>query len=383
MRTVLMLDWRVRQYRRPFYRLVQRRLAQAGVRFVVGVIQPPPVMAARSDNELHPDDLEVDARWFEIGSRSFVYRQLRHPLRSLSPDIVVSEQAIRNVDLVPLLLRSPKRRPAVALWGHGRTYAGGQSTKLERYKEWLTCRGDWFFAYTDEGRDWALSIGYPGDRVSVLWNSTDTRALRQQIHRLPKSRVQDFQQEQNLVPGKTALYLGGLDAAKKVGVLLDAAERAHAVDPDFVLLIGGAGSDATKVRHIAAQHPWLRYLGRVDGQPKALAMAASDMMLIPDNVGLIATDALAAGLPVVTTFGESHGPEFGYLQHGRTALITERGAPALAEGVCELLRDPAQRDRMREECLTDVGNYSIEHMASSFQNGIIQLLGDNSSNQRR
>jgi len=51
------------------------------------------------------------------------------------------------------------------------------------------------------------------------------------------------------------------------------------------------------------------WLGRVDDHDKAIALHAADLLLIPESVGLVAVDSLAAQVPLVTTELRSCCPE--------------------------------------------------------------------------
>ncbi|MGB7964243.1 MAG: glycosyltransferase family 4 protein, partial [Propionicimonas sp.] len=320
----------------------------------------------------------IKSRWFSVRSRPIVFRHLGELRAALRPDVIISEQAVRNLDLLPLLTLPRSTRPLVALWGHGMTPGGQQGAAMERYKEWLTLRSDWFFAYNAAGGEWAQSLGYPSERITVFNNSTDTRGLISLLENVKHEDLNEFVGRNQLVAGKTGIFLGGLDGAKRLDLLLDAAERVAAVDAEFVLLVAGSGVDADRVRTLAGVKRWLRYLGRLDGEEKAVALASSDFIMIPDNIGLIATDSFAAGKPIVTTAGTSHGPEFAYLTDDVTALIGEPDIAQYVASVTRLMHDPELLGRLSKNCLLESQNYSLELMADLFVNGVVAMCGPNS-----
>ena len=372
-RRLVVLDWHVRSYRRPFYQEAAARLAMHGIDMRVIVVAPPAIAAARRDTGLQGDDVEVAVSHFKIGSREISYRHLGHVIGSLRPDLVVTEQSVRNLDLLPMLATRRHKGIRLALWGHGATYGRRHGILLRQYKEWITRRADWFFAYTDAGREWAACHGIDAEKVTVLNNSTDTVSLRRDLRAVTEHRLREFQQEHRLTRGHTALFMGALDRSKRLDLLLEAGERLHGEDPRFVLLVAGAGDQWDEVAHYANERQWLAVIGRVDGHLKSLALRASDFMLMPEGIGLVATDALAAGRPFVTMSGQAHGPEFAYLTDGATALVGV-SVTELTRHAMRIMNDPDLRLRMGNKCEVDGRSYSIERMSGRFVDGVLEAV---------
>jgi glycosyltransferase involved in cell wall biosynthesis len=86
--------------------------------------------------------------------------------------------------------------------------------------------------------------------------------------------------------------------------------------------------------------------GPLYGEAKAAAYAAADVLLMPslsENFGNSALEAMAAGLPVITT------PEVGaaaLVESAGAGLVVERSESALAAALGRLANDPALRQRM-------------------------------------
>jgi glycosyltransferase involved in cell wall biosynthesis len=288
-----------------------------------------------------------------------------------SPDLIIVEQAIKNVEAYPLLARQAVGRgPRVAMWGQGRTFSTSQGAAGRGLKDWLTRRSDWFFAYTQEGAEYVAAHGYAGERITVLLNSTDTAALRSDLRAVTDEQLAQFRYRHNLLPGATALFLGGVDESKGINFLIEAARRVAQQIPGFRLLIGGEGASGGWVRERQAAGDPVIALGRIDGHERALALSSADLMMVPQWVGLVAVDALAAGVPIVTTRHESHSPEFGYLIDGENALVTSHDVESYAASATALLRDPGRRAALSERGRTDSAPYSVEAMATRFAEGV-------------
>jgi len=135
----------------------------------------------------------------------------------------------------------------MATWGHGRSYSSEQSAPVAALKNWLTRRGDWFFAYTQGGADHVVRHGFPRARVSVLNNTIDTEQLRADLDDVDPRDLDEFRREHDLTPGRIALFLGGVDKKKGIGFLLESARLAGEMMPGFVLLIAGSGDSVSMV----------------------------------------------------------------------------------------------------------------------------------------
>lgn len=336
------------------------------------------VAGAQSGDIERADDLSGDIADYlvqnkirRLGSRVFLSRDLGSPLSDFRPDMVIVEQAIKNLESWPLILRSGKRgRPSVAMWGQGRSYSTSQSKAEAAVKQWLTRKSDWFFSYTQAGADHVTENGFPLDRITVLHNSTDTRALQLELTKITPSELLKFREMHNLHLGKTAVYIGGLDDRKGIRFLLEAAQRISQKLPDFKLLIGGSGELEGLVQSHQKEGGPIVYLGRVEDREKALALSASTLLLIPVWVGLVAVDSLAARVPIVTTFHPSHSPEFDYLVNQVTAIIVQHDVEIYSQAVVQLLSDPLRVERISKNCEIGQNGLSIESMASNFVSGI-------------
>lgn len=160
-----------------------------------------------------------------------------------------------------------------------------------------------------------------------------------------------------------ALFLGRLTRDMGVQVLLDALPALFAGSPSVQVVIAGASGELREaVAASAARWPGHVHCAvDVPEEELPLFYAAATVVVAP-TLGaracgsLAAAEAMAAGKPVVATrIGGI--PE--YVSHGETGLLVPPGdAPALAEGVLELLRD---RPR-----LTEFGRQGRERAAALF-----------------
>lgn len=365
---VLIVQPYIPAYRVPLFSRLVEQLESMGIDMVVAAGSPESTLAVRSDARTGLLwTRELDQRNLNFKGVSLRWRKVGDVLAAFRPTHIIVEQALKNLDTYQILLRS---RAAVAMWGHGRTYTAPVSKTEEKAKLWLTRRMSWFFSYTQGGREYLRTNGFAPERITVLGNSTDASALRADLRALDPQEIRDFQVSLGLSPGHSALFLGGLDSRKGLSFLMSAAEIVRRQIPDFVLMLGGAGEMESELQALQDAGAPIRLLGRIDGREKAVALSASQILAVPEWVGLIAVDSLASGVPIVTTDYEYHAPEFEYLRPGHSCVVAKHDANDYANEIVRLLEDPMHLRTLADNGVRDGLDLSIENMSQSFAAGI-------------
>jgi glycosyltransferase involved in cell wall biosynthesis len=181
-------------------------------------------------------------------------------------------------------------------------------------------------------------------------------------------------------PGEL-LWVGGLKAGKGIDGLLAAFARLHASRPGLRLrLIGRAPAGAEEQRLQAVAHDLgvldaVAFEGQVPRVAVAEAMARAAVFVHPspsETFGVVAAEALAAGLPVAAT--PSGGVEEIVGRDGRFGEIAADQSPeALAAAIARVLDDPARFDPhlMRASV---VGRFSPDAVAGQLRAHYAELL---------
>jgi len=364
------------EFRRTFYQRLEDDLRARGIRLVVAYGAPYSGDQSARRDVIHMDGAVRLKQWSTwLAGRPVVHKRLGSLVNS--SDVLVVDQSLRNMELYPLLLRQlTGRGPVVAMWDHGRTYTRPQSALEQSLKYVLTRRARWFFSYTAGGARAVTEHGFPRQRVTVVQNAIDTRALGEAYHKVTETRIAELRQEYGLAGGRTGLFVGALSSSKRIPFLIEAAEGIAERLPGFRLLVAGTGEQKQLIEAAAARTPVVVPVGQAFGERKALLGAVSDVLLMPGLVGLCAVDSFVLETPVVTTEWPWHAPEFEYLEHGRNALVAPDDPQQYAAAVAELLGSPAQLDAMRQECRKDAHQYTVEEMSRRFADGLVRLLQD-------
>ncbi|MDQ0844818.1 glycosyltransferase family 4 protein [Streptomyces sp. V1I6] len=370
MRRAVIVQQYVPGYRVAFYEHLSLELAHRDIELTVAHGSPWGKDVRRADACALAGTVQLPQRTFRLAGRHLVWRGLG-PLAH-ECDALVLGQSLHSLENYPALLR--RGGPPVGLWGHGGTYTRAHPAPLRAAKRALTLRARWFFAYTEQGAQHVIDQGFPEERVTTVRNAVDTRALAASRSRVSDTELSSMRSSYGLRPGRTALYVGGLDAAKRIPFLLAAAERVAHLLPGFRLLVAGDGAQRHLVEEVQRAGSPVVYVGTASDEEKARLGALADVLLVPGAVGLAAVDSFALDAPLVTTPRAAHGPEFEYLQHGRNALVVDGGLDSYAEAVTDLLTRSALLDRLRSACRTDAELYTVELMAQRFADGVEGLI---------
>jgi glycosyltransferase involved in cell wall biosynthesis len=97
------------------------------------------------------------------------------------------------------------------------------------------------------------------------------------------------------------------------------------------------------------------------------------LLVIPGRVGLVATESIASGVPIVTTRIPLHAPEFYYLKEGVNCIISEPDVDSYSSAIVLGLSSDFQV-KMRAGLNADAGKYTIENMVKNYVNAVEELL---------
>jgi phosphatidylinositol alpha-mannosyltransferase len=145
-------------------------------------------------------------------------------------------------------------------------------------------------------------------------------------------------------------FLGRYSEPRKgFPLLCDAFARLAAERPGLRLLVAGRGEPDEAVEHLpAAVRERVVFLGMVSEQDKARMLRSVDVYVAPntggESFGMILTEAMAAGTPVVASDLDAFRR---VLDGGRAGALFPNGdASALTETLGRLLDDPATREHL-------------------------------------
>jgi glycosyltransferase involved in cell wall biosynthesis len=365
------------QYRRRFYELLRERLATDGIGLELIYGQPAMEDTAKGDSVDLPWAIQAGSRSVRLAGRELIWQ---NGLTRLRPgDLVIVEQASKLLLNYVLFALHCCGFIRLAYWGHGRSTRSTPLTALgERAKAFMSRRMWWWFAYNERGARFVRSLGYPGQRITSVDNSIDTRALIAAASSVVPSALVELRSRLGLRGDNVCVFVGGMYEDKRLPFLLSACELIRNRLPDFELVLVGDGPEGGLVREAAARHRWLHHVGPLFDDEKVPYVLLAKLMLMPGAVGLAVLDAFCLEVPLVTTDIPYHGPEIEYLVDGVNGVIVERDSDTdrYAAVVADLLVDDDARARLREGCRGSRERYSVERMAQRFADGVVCAMRD-------
>lgn len=157
------------------------------------------------------------------------------------------------------------------------------------------------------------------------------------------------------LPRLRVLWLGNVALGKGIHYLIEAARLL--VDEPIEFLVGGSLHIATKMTENGPKN--IRWLGQIPRSRTNELYRDCDVFVFPtlsDGFGLTQLEAMANGLPVITT------PNCGrVVENGRTGfVIPPRDSEALAEAILRFARNPQLAKQMAPACLEAVKSFSVD-----------------------
>ncbi len=171
------------------------------------------------------------------------------------------------------------------------------------------------------------------------------------------------------------LMLTRLTVEKGVQTVLDAMLRLPK-DLPIEVAIAGKGPLEAQVRAAAAADDRIRYLGFLDGDAKAAALARAGHLLLPslwyENAPVTIVEAAAYGLGLI---GSDIGgiPEF--VEPNETGILFPPGdAQALATIMARLAQDPDALPRLAARSEALARRFTLDHMVEAYETRYAALL---------
>lgn len=235
------------------------------------------------------------------------------------------------------------------------------------WKRWVARGAAAVLATGKVGREYALRLGVPPDRIYNQYLTVDVDwYLAQERHR------EDWRQEVRTRHGVCRddlllVYVGRLVAHKGVDVLIKAVHQLRVEGYPVSLLVVGGGKASSTLRLLAKDMPEVRFAGPVEACETAKFYYAADVFVLPtydDPWGLAINEAMACGLPVITTTAAGASTD---LVTDNNGMVVEPGDVAgLRCAIRKYLDDRTLLDRHREGARAIIQGWTYRAAASEW-----------------
>ena len=166
-------------------------------------------------------------------------------------------------------------------------------------------------------------------------------------------------------------YLGRVDAEKHLHVILEAAPKILAANPDTHFLFVGTGNDLKDLHDLAKKlkiEKHVTFTGRVDDDDIDYLFRAIDVYIMPSPAELQSMstmEAMASGKPIVAA-NKGATPEL--CQEGKNGFLFELDdEQVLADRVIKLLNDNELRKRFGEASVKIAASHNINTVIKQFE----------------
>jgi glycosyltransferase involved in cell wall biosynthesis len=195
--------------------------------------------------------------------------------------------------------------------------------------------------YTSEGEKMEAS------RISKAIASQKSAVIPLPIE-VGKGNLEDFRQRFPQIAGRRViLFLSRIDEKKGLELLLDAfADVRRQISDTFLVVAGNGATNYVQKLSQRAQDLGISdnmvWAGHLDGAIKWAAFAAADLFVLPshsENFGIAVAEALAHGVPVVTTNRVGLADDISATKAG---IVISPDSREIADALSKLLGDSAK-----------------------------------------
>jgi len=330
-----------------------------------------------------PEDLDCHLahlyRW-KFGPLPITWHQPQWSLASGKHcDVLVLTWNTQYLSLIPGLRRARRAGVGTVVWGHGYSKQERPTKLWLRKKVALMADAVLFYNRTTADR-YINELNFPAERVFVAPNSIDQTPI-QEATRYWQARPHDlrtFQDEHQLAPDQTLLFVSRLHPDNRLDLLVDALPQLIADFPRLKAVIVGKGDDEqNRLLGLAQKNEVadrLIFTGAIyDETELARWFLSSAIFCYPANMGLSILHAFGYGKPIVTTGNlQSHGPEIDAFQDGTNGLFYRDGdAGDLATTIRRILADELMKRKLQKGAMETVKNrFNIGEMVSNMEAAI-------------
>jgi len=289
---------------------------------------------------------------------------LIHWLAGVDPDVVIMEgnpRYIHSMDGIRWLHQHDKKAIGWGLGAPQKPHGGNNLVNMLK-KKMLTSY-DLMITYSNKGKEEYIKLGYPEEKIFVAPN-----AVAAKPNKLPKRVQKRFENEQ-----PTILYVGRLQARKRIDLLIEACARLKdELNPR--LWIVGDGPVRDDLEKIASmQFPDVEFFGSVYGEDLEKYFSASDLFVLPGTGGLAVQQAMAHALPVIVA--EADGTQVDLVKKNNGWNVEPGDLENLVDTIRTALNDPERLRQMGAESYKIIRDeVNLDKMLSTFINAISTAL---------
>lgn len=371
MKRVIVIQRSLKSYRKIFYELLSKKLADNNIQFLLIYGDE---RTLKSDDIDFPTGIKIKTHSFRIGGTYFYYHNIfRFILKS---NLIIVEQASANLENYILIILNLLRIKKVAFWGHGKNFqAENPYNFAEIIKKILTKYSCFFFAYSELSKKILIEeSNYAENKIIVVQNTIDANELLKERKKYSDNHLNQFKSELGISTNNIGIFVGSFYKLKKIDLLLESLIIVKRQILDFQMIFIGAGVETNIIQNFSKEYKWAHYVGYKNSMQKVPYMMISKVMIMPAGVGLAIIDSFVFEVPLITMKNNYHGPEIDYLKDDINGVLTDNNIEEYAKAVINLFNSQDHINFLRNGCRNSIEKYSIETMVNNFYSGINRII---------
>lgn len=287
---------------------------------------------------------KLKTRFMNIGRRTLTWHVgLVDELREFHPDVILCEGESHFIGYLQAIFYRKffNRRVALMHW----CFISLPGRPVREFRFGAVIKGffrrffEAFVLYSSYSKECLRQLGEPEEKVFVATNVGDV----EKFLKLSDSTTETRSEARNALKipeGFTVLYVGALDREKHPEMMLDLARELDGKGYNFVLL--GSGPMLEELRERVARETLADVFlpGRVVKE-LPLYYRSADVLLIPGRGGIVISEAMAFGLPVIVH--QADGTEYDLIQDNITGIHLKGASLGHFMDALEFLRNDPDR----------------------------------------
>lgn len=244
-------------------------------------------------------------------------------LFKVKPDIIVSEGLSNLFNNFQCFIYSKLKNIPIIQWGLGDLPVINRSPPIQFLRnilQYYESFSDGCLAYSTHAFNYYSNLGINKNFIQVVLNSVDIDTRRREIYKaFSITKLEDLI---NFAEKDQIVYIGALEPNKNVDKLLILFQRLKSYYPVLKLLIIGDGVELDRLKSIVKNNKLsnVKFAGRLTNS-LAEQVCCSKLLILPSLGGLVFTEAIIHGLPVVC--GPADGTEIDLLAHQSEFVLSE------------------------------------------------------------
>ena len=283
------------------------------------------------------------------------------PIRKKYSSFLMTADA--PLSYIPFLILCRLFGKKVYCWGHG---FKSHFRRLRILEKLYWSSTDTFFTYGQSGSNRMCELGWPSEKLRVIYNSLNAGIVPSENDSLKSSISKEHFNNEN----PTLIFIGRLINSKRIDWLIKAVSDLRQKEFYLNLMLIGNGPEYNRLKEQANtlsidSNVWF-YGECYDENELKILLFNADLCVSPGEVGLTALHTMSYGVPVISHDNfNKQGPEFETIVPGRTGLLYEFGNyNDMVKKICDWFKYVGLREEVRHNCYSLINdkwnsNYQI------------------------